>query len=206
MSSDAVTSIEGEHFLHRTLWKVVLRQIEHANNNRAGAFYDDLVAMVFASHTLEAYLNYCGEKLAPDIWANEREYFRREPYRGFDGKVRKVLQLVGLTEPPRNARPYSSVWLLKNLRDLIAHAKTERIVATYQHSSGDPPLFHQTGLVGIVSASNASMVRQDIREFIDAIHERARPLVGNDPYFATDEPLEGVLSYTAGTTRPLSNR
>lgn len=199
MPNDAVTSIEGEHFLHRTLWEVVLRQMEHASNNPAGAFYDHLVAMVFALHTLEAYLNYCGEKLAPDIWANEREYFRREPYRGFDGKVRKVLQLAGLTEPPRNTRPYSSVWLLKNLRDLIAHAKTERIVATYL--SGDAPLFHETGLAGMVSASTASMVRQDTKEFIYAIHERAMTLVRNDPYFATGEPLEGVFSYTIGTSR-----
>jgi hypothetical protein len=46
--------------------------------------------MVFAFHTLDAYLNYAGEHLAPEIWQNEGEFFAKQPYRGFDGKIRKV--------------------------------------------------------------------------------------------------------------------
>ena len=61
------TFIEGERFLHRELWRVVERQLNHASVTPKGAFYDDLVAMVFALHTLEAYLNFAGERLAPRI-------------------------------------------------------------------------------------------------------------------------------------------
>ena len=55
-----------------------------------------VVAMVFAVHTVEAYRNFIGECLDPADWADERNYFRNEPYRGFEGKVKKVLELVGL--------------------------------------------------------------------------------------------------------------
>jgi hypothetical protein len=193
MSHDVETSIEGEHFLHRTLWQVVVRQIEHARKNPIGAFYEHLVAMVFAFHTLEAYLNHCGQKLDPKTWANERKVFRSS---GFDGKIRKVLELVGFPEPPRETRPYHSVWVLKDLRDMIAHAKTERIEATYRHSTSDePPLFHETGLSKIVNASAAETAVQDINEFIVTIHELARTLVTNDVWFA-GEALGGPLSYT----------
>jgi hypothetical protein len=47
--------------------------------------------MVFGFQTVEAYLNFVGERLAPEIWDDERNYFRREPYRGWDGKLRKVM-------------------------------------------------------------------------------------------------------------------
>src|SRR5688572_20133205 len=101
MSTRVQTTVEGERFIHKELWRVVERQLDHAKRIPSGAFYDHLVAMTFAFHTLEAYLNYVGEKLAPDIWKDERNYFRKEPFRGFDGKVRKVLELVGVAEPAR---------------------------------------------------------------------------------------------------------
>jgi len=135
----ARTLIEGERFLQKDLWRVVERQLEHATLVPTGAFYDDLVAMVFALHALEAYLNFVGERIAPDIWKDEREYFRKTPYRGFDGKVRKVLELSGLAEPSRDVRPYSTVWLLKDLRDLIAHAKPMRFGSVVEHESNDKP-------------------------------------------------------------------
>ena len=67
MGQRVITSVEGERFIHKELWRVVIRQLEHAKANPSGAFYDDLVAMTFAFHALEAYLNYVGEKLAPDM-------------------------------------------------------------------------------------------------------------------------------------------
>ena len=60
------TSVEGERFLHKDLWRVVERQLDHALGTPRGAFYDDLVAMVFALHALEAYLNFVGERVAPE--------------------------------------------------------------------------------------------------------------------------------------------
>ena len=140
------TSVEGERFLHKDLWRVVERQLDHALGTPRGAFYDDLVAMVFALHALEAYLNFVGERVAPEIWKDEREFFRNVPYRGFDGKVRKVLELVGLAEPACDIRPYSTVWVLKDLRDLIAHAKPMTFVKVIEHSSEEELLFLESPL------------------------------------------------------------
>jgi hypothetical protein len=137
------TTIEGERFLHRELWAVVERQLGHAAGTPRGSAKDHLVAMVFSFNTLEAYLNYAGEHLAPQIWKDERNFFRSEPFRGFDGKVRKVLELVGLEEPIRTDRPYSTVWMLKDLRDLIAHAKPLKFSYVVEHSADDEPsMFH----------------------------------------------------------------
>jgi hypothetical protein len=72
------------------------REAAAADVKEEGSFFHNLVALVFASHVVEAYLNYVGERLAPDIWKDERNYFRKEPYRGWEGKLRKVFELAGL--------------------------------------------------------------------------------------------------------------
>lgn len=121
------TTYKGRSFLHRELWRVVHIQGEIIEERKGrGAFYNDLIAMVFALHTVEAYLNFVGELLAPAIWKDERNYFRKEPYRGFEGKMRKVMELVSLPWTA-DVRPLKTVLDLKELRDLIAHPKTEHM-------------------------------------------------------------------------------
>ena len=189
------TTTEGERFLHKDLWRVVERQLEHAEGTPKGAFYDDLVAMVFVSHALEAYLNFVGGRVAPELWKNEREFFRKEPYRGFDGKVRKVLELVELPEPSRDSRPYSAVWLLKDLRDRIAHAKPMTFCTVVEHSADDEPSMLRSPLRDIVSNENARRARDDIREFIDSVHKAATPKV-SDMWFG-DAAFGGTLQYSS---------
>lgn len=53
MTERVRTTIEGERFVHKELWRIVMRQLEHSKKNPSGAFYDDLVAMVFAFHALD---------------------------------------------------------------------------------------------------------------------------------------------------------
>jgi hypothetical protein len=85
------TTSAGETFPHRLLWEIVEEQARLATERERDWSKPALVAMVFGFHTVEAYLNFVGERLAPEIWDDERNYFRREPYRGWDGKLRKVM-------------------------------------------------------------------------------------------------------------------
>lgn len=195
------TQIEGERFLHRELWRVVERQLEHAASNPQGAFYDDLVAMVFALHTLEAYLNFSGERLAPDIWKDERNYFRNEPYRGFQGKLKKVMELAGMPISDTTGRPNSTIELLKRLRDLIAHAKPEKINQIIEHPVDEEPDFHTTTLGMLITNDNVIIAKEDIEQFIELLHEYAKRKT-TDIWFQ-GKALSGPLQYnTRHTTRP----
>jgi hypothetical protein len=197
------TTIEGERFLHKELWRVVERQFEHAAAHPTGSLYDYLVAMVFAFHTLEAYLNFVGERLAPELWQDERNFFRNEPYRGFDGKLRKVLELVELPEPDRESRPYSTVWLLKGLRDLIVHARPERFRSVIEHTADDQPSLHHTPLDGLVTVENAARAREDVAQFIETIHAHAKPKLAHDLWFGA-QAFHGPLQYSSGHTTKAS--
>lgn len=194
------TTIEGERFLHKDLWHVVERQLEHSARHHAGSFHDDLVAMIFAFHTLEAYLNFVGGRLAPEIWQDERNFFRNEPYRGFDGKLRKVLELVAMPEPDRGLPPYSTVWLLKKLRDLIAHARPERFAKVIDHDPDHKPGLYHTCLDGLVTSENAARARADIEQFIEDIHACALANVKIEDLGFGAKALDDLVQYGSGYT------
>ena len=78
------TTSDGERFVHRELWQVVVGQLDQAKD-KSGSFYNHLVAMVFAFHTLEAYVNFNVEKLRPEMLV-----FRRGHFPSFDKKLQEV--------------------------------------------------------------------------------------------------------------------
>jgi hypothetical protein len=61
------TTYEGKELIHRRLWDIVEAEAKLATEKEQGWADPTLVAMVFAFHTVEAYLNYVGETLAPEV-------------------------------------------------------------------------------------------------------------------------------------------
>lgn len=172
------TKIDGESFLHRELWRVVEMQSEIVKDRQErDAFSTDLIAMVFAFHTVEAYLNFLGGLLAPEIWKNERKYFRKEPYRGFEGKLRKVMELVSLEWDESN-RPLKTILELKDLRDSIAHPKPEKVsgTVTVQGTEVPFPLVVFT-LSKTVTPERHALAVADVEEFVGRLHLLAKPKV-----------------------------
>ena len=68
--------------------------------------------MIMLAFTLEAMINFIGQKLI-------KPWDELQPTKA---KLKSVLKHIGL-KPDWNKRPYSSVMVLKELRDSIAHAK-----------------------------------------------------------------------------------
>jgi hypothetical protein len=194
MGTRARTQVDGERFIHKELWRVVGRQLDRSAQFPQGSMYDDMIAMVFAFHAFEAYLNYVGEHLAPEIWKDERKFFQGNSYRGFDGKVRKVLELCEIAEPARDGQPYSTVWLLKDLRDVVAHGKVERVTGVVEHSIDEEPPWMTTALDRMVTAENAQRASEDILAVAMIIHEAARSKV-SDIWFGRG-PFDGVLAHS----------
>ena len=155
--------------------------------------------MVFASHTIEAYLNFVGERLAPAIWQDERNYFRKEPYRGLDGKLRKVMELVGLSWPEPVERPFTTILELKDLRDLIAHAKPEKFAGEIVHAEDTPAPFHVSMMRSMFTPKEKlTRAVYDVEQFLNQIHRLAEPQV-KDVWFGK-EAVRGPKEYNLNTT------
>ncbi len=166
-----VEDFEGEEYLHKETWRVVKRQFDRPEDSKKGAMYDDLVAMVFASHTLEGYLNFIGDEILRELWKNEREEFSKI---GITGKLATISKACGLEPFERGRRPYSTVEALKTLRDCIAHPKTHKPKSSTVYSEGkEPPMFPKTYLEGLISRQKAERARDDVRNIVARIHAAA---------------------------------
>jgi hypothetical protein len=192
------TTFEGKELLHRELWRIVEREMTHADELTRGWFEPTLVAMVFAFHTVEAYLNFVGGQLDPQTWADERSYFRNEPYRGLAGKLHKVLDLVGLPWAP-DVRPLKTVLELKTLRDLIAHGKPEKLAGQMAHSRDIEVPFPVSTLRSLATPKGRlSPILKDVEQLLDQIHKLAKPRIA-DIWFG-DRALRGPSTYSVRHT------
>jgi len=196
-----VEEIEAEDYLHREAWRVVNRQIEYAEANPGGALYDDLVAMMFAYHSFEGYLNFVGEKIAPDLWKEERRQFGDT---GIAGKLGAICVRCEISIPEKGRRPYSTVTQLKKLRDSMAHPKTYKTSQKTEFLEGKtPPLFRRSYLARLVNHTKAIRARDDVKFIADRIHSAAvnrfpTSRLGNDAF-------EGMFGMGSSTTRLVEN-
>jgi hypothetical protein len=192
-----VEQTEGEEYLHKEVWRVVQRQLDYAEVNPHGALYDDLVAMVFAFHAMEGYLNYVGEKITPDQWHNEKAQFSES---GLTGKLTAICARCGLTSPDYGKRPYGTLSEVKKLRNAMAHPRTRKTGGTVEYDEQNPPpLFPRSYLSKMVSHQRALRVRDDVKCIADQIHAAARgkfPEAGLGP-----NALDGMMSLQTGSTR-----
>jgi hypothetical protein len=189
---------ETEEYLHKAAWQVVKRQIESAESNPNGALYDDLVTMVFAYHSFEGYLNFVGEKIAPDLWKEEKERFKDR----LPEKLREICSRCEISIWEEGKRPYSTLTELKKLRDKMAHPKTHRARQKVGFvENKPPPLFPKSYLASLVNHKKALRARDDVKRVADEIHSaavRRFPHAGLGP-----DALCGIQSMRTASTRLL---
>jgi hypothetical protein len=194
------TKFDGEEITHRVLWGIAKEQAGEALQRQEGWLNPSIVAQVFAYHTVEAHLNYVGERIAPEIWLNERNYFRNEPYRGALGKMRKIMDLVGLPWNEED-RPLKTVLALKDVRDLIAHGKAEKLQGEVIHPAGTDAHYPVSELRSVgAEKETLSLVLSDVEEFLNSIQIAAKPLLKTKDIWFGDEALQGPPWYMGHST------
>lgn len=98
-------------------------------------------SMLLLFFSFEAYLNHLGEKIAPEIWKNERKNFNGkseingEKYPGPIGKFTYLQLLCGISDDSVITE-IEIVKELKKFRDLLAHGKTEEVEIPYSCKHG----------------------------------------------------------------------
>lgn len=194
-----ITRYSGISYTHRLLWQIAAEQADLARQRERGRVNCSLVAVTFAFHALEAYVNFAGTHLAPDIWKNERKYFRSRG--GWQGKLRTVLDLTGVPWDP-DIRPLKTILELQVLRDSIAHGKAERFADTFEHDDDLDELMHMFPDAKIRSMvlpkSRLDEVLADVRGLLERIHPVVAKKV-NEPFFKASA-LDGTTWWVTRST------
>lgn len=200
---EMVTTFARTTFAHRECWEVVVEQQLLADGRERDWYRPSLVAMVFAFHAVEAYFNFLGELLAPDIWIDEQAFFQKEPYRGFRGRLRKILELTDHTADEKT-RPLKTVLELKALRDLIAHGHSEYADGSIVHGPDDEPGYPLTALQSMVlPRPRLAMVVTDVEALLDTLHRLAAAKLtarGIDDLWFGREALRGPSWHASAST------
>jgi hypothetical protein len=191
------TRVQGEVYTHRILWSACLRQMHLAMSETKGNWYFQMTAMLLAYMTFEAFVNYVGTKLQPDLWENERREFSRSPYGGTTGKLRKLCELHSLPFPP-DAEAFETVERLRELRNMLAHAKPEEFELTVEHDPAENPCLIKYKLDDYISQAQAELAIAHTKRLIDAANLGFHR--DTDSELINEHALEGTLGYSIGHT------
>lgn len=137
--------------------------------------YSSLILSFFA---LEAYLNHLGQRIRPQIWQNERAYFsgrkaiNGRKYRGVLGKLEYLAQECSCPFDG-SERPMSTIKILKEFRDLVAHGKTEDKTIDESCRIGERPPIRKGRITKHVEAEFVDRALQDVENLIQGLHQGA---------------------------------
>jgi len=120
------THVTGVTYNHRLLWSAAQRLLGQADEDPERRWYEYLSALVLCSFAFEGLLNYLGEELFSEEWADERQFFRKGPERGTEGKLTFLGQRLAV-DLDRSRRPYQSFRELLGFRNAMAHVRHERV-------------------------------------------------------------------------------
>ena len=191
------TTIEGVSFTHKLLWKIAQEQADISRRQERGWVNFSLVASVFASHVVEAYINYVGQHLDPARWADERNAFRKPPYQGREGKLRRILELTRVPWEP-DARPLKTILELQDLRDAIAHGKHERYSGVVEDDCHSSLLPNPKIGAMVFPRDRLDVVMDDVQALADAIHHVAAEQI--DDHFFKATALDGPTEWVSGAS------
>jgi hypothetical protein len=116
---------QSEQFTYRVLWHAATALRAKGEAAEHGGFWSLLASLVLAYTAYEGFLNHVIESLYPQVWSQERTFFRVQPFEGTLGKTRFVAGSVGV-KLERAARPYRTVAELHAWRNDLVHPRTVR--------------------------------------------------------------------------------
>lgn len=195
-----VSTVEGEVLTHGLLWVACQRQLQAAQSCANGSWYFYMTAMLLALMSFEAYVNYLGVKLAPELWDDEKNNFRTPPYKGTGGKLLKLCELHELPFPNKGTRPYQSIRRLNELRDLLAHGKPEEFEFTVKHRAEDNPATIRYELDDYISEEKAVRSIGDVKRLAESLNSAFLAKVGYDLILSS--AFSGAIAMSTGSQEP----
>ena len=130
-----VYSVSEEIYSHEYLWRTATRLAEESEEKKASYVYF-LSSLLISYMAYEAFVNFCGQVLLPDLWRDEKRTFKGK---GIEGKLEAISEKLGTFSWSKGTTPYQTIRKLENFRDLVAHGKIQsRQYRATENDDGSP--------------------------------------------------------------------
>jgi hypothetical protein len=202
MTTLNVTSGQYVSFAHRLLWDSPLRHLVIAAERPDDSWMLHLSAGLLAAAAFEAYLNYLGGEILPNIWAKERSFFSTSPYRGTVGKLKCIADELKWDLPPKSREPLSGVVELLSLRDKIVHAKPKKEAYRRVHKDTDFAPVPATWLYREAPEKRVRALIKQVEAFAVSLHNTVLRSGYRNAVFGA-HPFLGALGFGTHTVESL---
>jgi hypothetical protein len=145
----------------------------------------------------EAFINFCGFAILPDLWEEEKKHFKGK---GIEGKIEAIVGELPNFTWRKGESPYQRIANLEDFRDIVAHGKVvgASYVAERKEDGGHYTFKHSWDTYLSIEAVN--LARANIKEFCQSLLIELRKKSDHHPHLNFDA-FEGVLASGQGSSR-----
>jgi hypothetical protein len=115
-------SVKEEIYTHEYLWESATVLEQRLDVEATDAHYLLLPTLLTSIMAYEAFVNFCGFVLLPELWADEKKNFKGK---GIEGKLEAIVEKLPLFDWRKGERPYQDITRLVAFRDIVAHGKVQ---------------------------------------------------------------------------------
>lgn len=171
--------VEETIFTHEYLWRSSTMLFNQAKSHPEKSQYYLIPSLLMSFLAFEAFVNFCGEFLAPDKWANEKENFKSK---GLDGKLEEIFKKIPAFDWKKGQSPYKDIKNIEKFRHMAAHGKLIKSeYLTIQKEDGSHFKFTHPW-DDFTSEEAVRAARKSIEDFCNSILIEARK-IADEPHF-----------------------
>ncbi len=187
-------TIQEEIFTHEYLWRSSKALAKIVETDEVANHHLIIPALVMTLMAFEAFINFCGFVVLPDLWANEREQFRGK---GVDGKLTAINHRLPKFEWRKGEEPYQSITKLVELRDLVVHGKVYASEYETEYRDDGRHFRWEHPWDSYLSGKSVEKAREDVRSFCQTLLAAMRE-ESDHPHLLHDA-FDGPLARGSGS-------
>jgi hypothetical protein len=117
-------TVEEEIYTHEYLWRSASRLLKTAEEEEEASYHLLLPSLLMSFMAFEAFVNFCGFVLLPELWKEEKKHFKGK---GIEGKLAVIVDKLPSFSWRKGEPPYQRIKQPEAFRDIVAHGK---VIAT----------------------------------------------------------------------------
>jgi len=115
-------AVEEEIYTHEYLWRSASLLLQKAEEKPNPSYHFLLPALMMSFMAFEAFVNFCGFVVLPELWREEKKHFKGK---GIDGKLSAIAKKLPNFSWEKGASPYQELKDLEHFRDIVAQGRVE---------------------------------------------------------------------------------
>jgi hypothetical protein len=191
------TYLSEEIYTHEYLWRAAetLRDLASSQERQV---YLYLPCLTMAYLAFEAFVNFIGEVLCPDLWADEKTAFRGQGDM-IEAKIAAIIRELPGYEWKKGAPPYQFIKRLKHFRDVVAHGKVVRSEYVTTENEDGSHIRWTHAWDEFLEASSVERAMSSIKGFCQSLLLEARKH-SDEPHLVFDA-FSGSLASAEGSSK-----